>query len=81
MTASQGPEYLHVVAFSERWEPPSAPQQGPVTPEDLNGWRPSVKSVKVEKNQSPPIAEELLLLDVRPKNGGVIRKPRNTERP
>jgi len=67
MTASEGPEYLHVVAFSERWEAPSGPRQGFVTPDEISQWRPPVKSVKIEKDQSPPMAELFLLLHVRPK--------------
>jgi serine/threonine protein kinase len=67
VSVSTAPEYLHVVAFSERWHAPSEPEDGPVTPEQLIDWRPPVKSAKVEEDKSPPIAEQLVGLHVRPK--------------
>jgi hypothetical protein len=64
--ASKGPEYLHVAAYSQRWDAPSEPGKEPVTPEQLVAWRTNVKAMKVKEGQSPGIAEQLLALDVRP---------------
>lgn len=75
MTASQGPEYLHVVAFSERWQAPSETLAGPVTPDDLAQWRLPEKGMSVEKDESRPIAEVLLALEVRPKAEGSDSEP------
>ena len=73
VTAAQGTEYLHVVAFSVPWEAPSGSQQVPVTPDDLEAWRIRDRGMGFVKGmvedgdsaQSPRMAEQLLALEIR----------------
>jgi serine/threonine protein kinase len=69
VTASEGEEYLHVVASTQQWEAPLGSQHGPyvvfATPEELERWR-DVRGMILDKDRSPAVAEQLLLLDVRP---------------
>jgi len=66
MRAPKNPEYLHVVAFGKRWQSPSEELAEPVAPEDLAEWQLPEKGVLVTEDTSPPMAEVLLALEVRP---------------
>jgi len=68
VTASEGREYLHVVASTLKWEAPLGEQHGPyvvfATPEELDRWR-QVRGMILDDDRSPAVAEQLVLLTVR----------------
>ncbi len=69
VTASEGQEYLYVAASTQQWEAPLGQQHGPyvvfATPEELARWR-NERGMILDKDRSPAVSEQLLLLDVRP---------------
>ncbi|MFH1921656.1 MAG: serine/threonine-protein kinase, partial [Planctomycetota bacterium] len=71
VTPSEGPEYVHVVATTQKWEAPLGAQHGPyvvfATPEELKRWEEKVRGMTLESDHSPDVAERLIRLDVRPR--------------
>jgi tRNA A-37 threonylcarbamoyl transferase component Bud32 len=78
-TVSDGPEFLHVVASTARWEAEAGRQQGPfvvfATPEDRERWRSHVRSLVLKEDNSPAVSEAVIPFVVRPRPAGKEPSP------
>jgi tRNA A-37 threonylcarbamoyl transferase component Bud32 len=69
-TASEGKEYLHVVASTRDWSVPAGAKQGPyvvyATASQREQWQEDVRGLVMMKDESQPVSEEIVRFIVRP---------------
>ena len=69
-TASEGKEYLHVVAATREWSVRAGEKQGPyvvyATADDREQWQEKVRGMVVTKDELMSVSEEIVRFIVRP---------------
>ena len=70
-TPSSGPEFLHVVASTERWESRAGQHMGPyvvfATPQERAKWKEQVRGLSIEDDARAAVSELLLPFEVLPR--------------
>ncbi len=70
VTASDGPEFLHVIATTERWESLVGREFGPhvvfATPEERAKWEEQLRGFVIKEEDSARIAERVMRMKIQP---------------
>jgi len=82
-TVSEGPEYLHLAASTERWELRAGRQAGPyvvfATPEERAQWEEQMRGFVIRDDPSSSVSEEVVYFQVLPREEaeGSTKRPGN----